>query len=216
MWRPWAPAWPRAGVTCLKTPDPTAPLLAANIRWAAQRARTGARRSSASMGASVLWIGCSDAVDPAPEMLGLQPGEVLVHRSLANMAHGLDPGLLTTLAFAVDSLKVPSIVVCGHYGCRGVALALQAPGSDPADHWLAPLRALAAKLGRRDSGPADAEALARVLCERNVAAQVEALAASPIVRAAWARRQPLAVHGWIYSASDGLIRDLEVTTERTG
>jgi carbonic anhydrase len=154
-----------------------------------------------------LWIGCSDSRVTANDVLDLDPGEVFVHRNIANMVHTSDMNLLAVIEFAVETLKVEHIVVCGHYACGGVRRALSGERSALVDHWLQPLVMLYRKhRAVLDSLKADAR-LDR-MCELNVEMQIRRIAATPIIEAAWERKQPLHLHGWIYGVHDGLLRDL--------
>jgi carbonic anhydrase len=157
-----------------------------------------------------LWIGCADSRVPANEIVGLLPGEIFVHRNVANIVVHTDFNCLSVLQFAVDILKVKHVIVCGHYGCGGIAAALENSNLGLIDNWLRNVRDVqrthAAELERIESR---AERVDR-LCELNVAAQVANVCDTTIVRAAWARGQELSVHGWIYALRDGLLRDLGV------
>lgn len=158
-----------------------------------------------------LWIGCSDSRVPANEIVGLDPGELFVHRNVANLAPPQDANYLSVLQFAVDVLRVKHILVVGHYGCGGVAAAVDGQRRGLVDHWLHPIRELhhdhRAELERL---PAKDAKLDR-LCELNVLRQVRNVASDVFVQDAWARGQPLSVHGWIYSIADGLVTDLDTT-----
>jgi carbonic anhydrase len=187
-----------------------------NLRWAAGRARMDPeyfRRLADQQSPEYLWIGCSDSRVPANEIVGLDPGELFVHRNVANLAPPQDANFLSVLQFAVELLRVRHIIVCGHYGCGGVRAAVSGQRHGLIDHWLQPVSCLC----RRDAVELDAihdfDARVNFVCERNVLAQVESLADNPFVRDAWARGQPLTIHGWIYSIQDGLLRDLETTIE---
>ena len=158
-----------------------------------------------------LWIGCSDSRVPANEIVGLMPGEVFVHRNIANVVVHTDLNCLSVIQFAVDVLKVEHIMVVGHYGCGGVRAALFGDRIGLADNWLHHVS---------DVRDKHIEALAAIglsgagvdrLCELNVIEQVANVCQTTIVRDAWERGQELAVHGWIYGLSDGLLRDLAVT-----
>lgn len=189
-------------------------LLKANLGWAASKARADPeffRRLAAQQGPEFLWVGCSDSRVPANEIVGLDPGELFVHRNVANLALPQDLNFLSVLQFAVEVLKVRHVIVCGHYGCGGVRAAMEHQRHGLIDHWLQPLRRLSADHADELARIADPEARANRLCECNVLAQVAAVAANPFIRDAWTRGQPVAVHGWIYSIQDGLIRDLEAT-----
>ena len=157
-----------------------------------------------------MWIGCSDSRVPATQLVGLIPGELFVHRNVANVVIHTDFNCLSVLQFAVDVLKVSHIIVCGHYGCGGVQAAMQNLQLGLIDNWLRNVQdvmhshdALLSKI--RD----EAERLNR-LCELNVIEQVLNVSRTTIVQNAWGRGQELTVHGWIYGVADGLLRDLEI------
>jgi carbonic anhydrase len=158
-----------------------------------------------------LWIGCSDSRVPANEIVGLDPGELFVHRNVANLAPPQDANYLSVLQFAVDVLRVKHIMVVGHYGCGGVAAAVDGVRRGLVDHWLHPIREVHAD--HRDEIEALPTARERNdrLCELNVERQVRNVAGDIFVQEAWARGQPLCVHGWVYSLHNGLITDLGVT-----
>jgi carbonic anhydrase len=155
-----------------------------------------------------LWIGCADSRVPANDIVGLLPGELFVHRNVANIVVHTDLNCLSVMQFAVDLLKVRHVIVCGHYGCSGVRAALRNERHGLADNWLRHLQDVRQKhealLVRRP----DAEAS---LCELNVIEQVANVCQTTIVQDAWARGQELHVHGWIYGLHDGLLRDLNTT-----
>lgn len=157
-----------------------------------------------------LWIGCSDSRVPANEIVGLDPGELFVHRNVANLAPPQDANYLSVLQFAVDVLKVKHIMVVGHYGCGGVAAAIDGKRRGLVDHWLHPIREVHAE--HRHELEAIPEERARLdrLTELNVTRQVRNVASDVFVQDAWARGQSLAVHGWVYSLADGLVNDLNV------
>ena len=159
----------------------------------------------------LLWIGCSDSRVPANEIVGLAPGELFVHRNVANVVPVTDLNAMAVIEYAVSSLSVRHIIVCGHYQCGGVRAALEGHQAGAVALWLQPLRNLADEHREELDALADADQRWDRLCELNVAAQVQAVASSEIVEAAWERGAELAVHGWIYDLKDGLIRDLEVT-----
>ncbi len=182
-----------------------------NVHWAATKARIDPeyfRRLSAQQSPDYLWIGCSDARVPANEVVSLDPGELFVHRNVANLAPPQDANFLSVLQFAVEVLKVKHVIVCGHYGCGGVRAALSGKRHGLIDHWLAPIRCLYEDDVEHFDRILDFEARLNAVCEANVLAQVRAVAANPFVLDAWTRGQRLAIHGWIYSIKDGLIRDL--------
>ncbi len=158
-----------------------------------------------------LWIGCADSRVPANEIVGLLPGELFVHRNVANVVVHTDLNCLSVLQFAVDALKVRDVIVCGHYGCGGVGAALRGDRLGLVDNWLRHVQDV------RDAHRFELEAIvdpaARVdrLCELNVVAQVVNVAETSIVRDAWERGQDLTVHGWIYGLVDGRVRDMAVS-----
>jgi carbonic anhydrase len=161
-----------------------------------------------------LWIGCSDSRVPANEIVGLDPGELFVHRNVANLAPPQDANYLSVLQFAVDVLKVKHVLVVGHYGCGGVSAAVDGKRRGLVDHWLHPIREV--WLEHREELGAIGEERARLdrLCELNVMRQVKNVASDVFVQDAWSRGQDLCVHGWVYSLSNGLVRDLNVTVCR--
>lgn len=190
-------------------------LFAANRRWAAER--TGRdpgffERLNAEQDPAYFWIGCADSRVPANEIVGLEPGELFVHRNVANVVAPDDINCLSALQFAVNALGVEHVIVCGHYGCGGVRAALHDTAEPPLDRWLAPIRALARVHARELEAIAGDEERWRRMCELNVMAQVRAVVETETVAAAWKRGQRLVVHGWIYDLADGLLRDLEVST----
>ena len=157
-----------------------------------------------------MWIGCSDSRVPANEITGLEPGEVFVHRNIANVVVHSDLNALSTIQFAVEHLKVAHIMVVGHYGCAGVRAALQGTRIGLADNWLAHIRDLKLRHRKRIDHllPAQQE---DVLCEINVIEQVGNVALSTVLQDAWERGQKVTVHGWVYGLADGLLKDLEVS-----
>jgi carbonic anhydrase len=157
---------------------------------------------------SYLWIGCADSRVPANEIVGLAPGELFVHRNVANLVRSEDPNAMAVVEYAVEALGVSHIIVCGHYGCGGVRAALDGTASGTVGEWLAPLRSLAAS-GAYEKG--DPEERWHRLCEANVVEQVRLLRGTAAVQRRWASGPPLALHGWIYDLRDGLLRDLQVT-----
>ncbi len=169
------------------------------------------RRLESQQAPEYLWIGCSDSRVPANEIVGLAPGELFVHRNVANLAPPQDANYLSVLQFAVDVLKVKHIMVVGHYGCGGVSAAVDGKRRGLVDHWLQPIREVRHRHRRELEAIADARARADRLCELNVIRQVINVASDVIVQEAWARGQNLLVHGWVYSLANGLITDLEVT-----
>lgn len=160
---------------------------------------------------SYLWIGCSDSRVPANEIVGLLPGELFVHRNVANLVVHTDLNCLSVLQFAVEILKVSHIIVCGHYGCSGVRAALRRERLGLSDNWLRHLQDVREKHSQHLGAGADEEQNAARLCELNVIEQVANVCHTTIAREAWERKQELAVHGWIYGLHDGLLRDMNVT-----
>ncbi len=158
-----------------------------------------------------LWIGCADSRVPANDIVGLAPGELFVHRNVANIIRNGDPNCISVIQYAVDFLKVSHIIVCGHYCCGGVQAAFGPALPQPLEEWIHPIRDLfhlhENELGLLES---DDERL-KHLCEINVKSQVQILSNLPIIRDAWKRNQTLDLHGWIYDLHDGLLHDLEVS-----
>lgn len=158
-----------------------------------------------------LWIGCSDSRVPANDIVGLDPGELFVHRNVANLAPPQDANYLSVLQFAVDVLKVKHILVVGHYGCGGIAAAVDGQRRGLVDHWLHPIRDVAHEHRHELDQCPDEKARLNRLCELNVMRQVRNVGSDVFVQDAWARGQNLSVHGWVYSLSTGLVNDLDVT-----
>ncbi len=158
-----------------------------------------------------LWIGCADSRVPANEIVGLDPGELFVHRNVANLAPPQDANYLSVLQFAVDVLKVKHILVVGHYGCGGIRAAIDGQRRGLVDHWLHPIREVYNDHQHALAEIHDDQAMLDRLCELNVIRQLRNVASDVFVQDAWARGQPLAVHGWVYSLSNGLVNDLNVT-----
>jgi len=185
-----------------------------NRAWAAEMTRQDTdffRRLSTQQSPRYLWIGCSDSRVPANQIVGLLPGDMFVHRNVANVVVHTDLNCLSAIQFAVAALRVEHIIVCGHYGCGGVLAALQNSRLGLVDNWLRHVQDVRIKHQEKiDSLSADLERHAK-LCELNVIEQVANLSQTTVVRDAWSRHQPLTVHGWIYGLSDGLLRDLGVT-----
>jgi len=163
-----------------------------------------------------LWIGCSDSRVPANQIVGLPPGDLFVHRNVANVVLHTDLNCLSVLQFAVDVLRVRHVIVCGHYGCGGVGAALRNDRLGLVDNWLGHVRDIVGKHERRLERCRDEDSRFRRLCELNVIEQVLNVSQTTIVRDAWRRNQGLALHGWIYGIHDGLLRDLMITAEKPG
>lgn len=188
-------------------------LLTNNRAWAVGKQKTDPdyfRRLSRQQKPEYLWIGCSDSRVPANEIVGLQPGEVFVHRNVANLAIPTDINFLSVLSYAVNVLKISHIIVCGHHGCGGVRHALADARSGIIDHWLEPVREVYRIERRHIDAIRDPDNQVNALCELNVQTQVVNVAKTTILRDAWARGQAITIHGWIYGLSNGLIRDLDV------
>lgn len=189
-------------------------LLEKNRLWAAERKSADPlyfTNLSKLQAPEYLWIGCSDSRVAANVIAGLQPGEVFVHRNVANLVNPGDLNCLSVLQFAVDVLKVKHVIVCGHHGCGGVRAVIHKQKFGLIDYWLNPLSELAEANSHILDTIADPEERANRLCDLSVRKQVERLAATPIVQSAWARKQPLVLHGAVYSLDDGLLHELECT-----
>lgn len=158
-----------------------------------------------------VWVGCSDSRVSASNIVGLQPGEIFVHRNIANIVNHTDMNCLSVLQFAVEILRVKHIIVCGHYGCGGVKAALEDARLGLVDNWLRHIQDTAQLYEKRLNQIPDDEARLNRLCELNVIDQVLNVSETAVVKKAWERGTDLTVHGWIYGLSDGLIRDLEVS-----
>ncbi len=186
-------------------------LLDQNVAWAVGKTRDDPayfRRMAEQQRPSYLWIGCSDSRVTANDVLGLDPGEVFVHRNIANIVHTSDLNILSVLEFAIEHLEVEHIIVCGHYGCGGVRRALAVERGAMLDHWLQPITMLYRKHRDTFESLASDEMKLDRLCELNIEMQVRRIAATPIVENAWGRGQNLHLHGWIYAIHDGFLRDL--------
>jgi carbonic anhydrase len=188
-----------------------------NRAWAARMVATDAdffQRLLGQQAPEYLWIGCSDSRVPANQIVGLDPGEMFVHRNVANLAPPQDANYLSVLQFAIDVLKVKHVLVVGHYGCGGIAAAIDGQRRGLVDHWLHPIREVYQENRRALVAIADERKRLDRLCELNVMRQVRNVAADVFVQEAWARGQPLSVHGWVYSLASGLVTDLDVTVSR--
>ena len=160
-----------------------------------------------------LWIGCSDSRVPANQIVGLTPGEMFVHRNVANVVVHADLNCLSVMQYAVDVLRVRHVIVCGHYGCGGVLAALRNDRLGLIDNWLRHVQDVQGKhQARLDALPTEVRRHER-LCELNVIEQTVNVCQTTVVREAWARGQPLTVHGWIYGLSDGLLRELGMSVD---
>lgn len=184
-----------------------------NLAWSLRKTEADPqffKRLEGQQSPEYLWIGCSDSRVPANEIVGLDPGELFVHRNVANLAPPQDANYLSVLQFAVDVIKVKHVMVVGHYGCGGVAAAIDGQRRGLVDHWLHPIREVHAEHKHElDALPTHKDKLNR-LCELNVIRQVRNVASDVFVQDAWARGQQLSVHGWVYSLGNGLVTDLNV------
>lgn len=188
-------------------------LLDMNRTWASRQVKQDPdyfKKLVAQQSPEYLWIGCSDSRVPANQVVDMAPGELFVHRNVANQVIQTDFNCLSVVQYAVDQLGVKHILVVGHYGCGGVKAATESCSHGLVDHWLFPIK----DLYREHHDELESLALeARVdrLCELNVIAQVQNLAKTTIVQNAWDRGQELAIHGWVYSLDDGVVRNMDVT-----
>jgi carbonic anhydrase len=189
-------------------------LLENNRKWAA-RVRAEDREFFARLAQQqtphYLWIGCSDSRVPANQITGLAPGEVFVHRNIANVVVQTDLNLLSVLQFAVDLLRVEHVIVCGHYGCSGVRATMAGERIGLADNWLRQVEAVYSRHQALIGTKGGAADRLDCLCELNVLEQVVNVTRTTVVQDAWARGQTLSVHGWVYGLHDGLLRDVGPT-----
>jgi carbonic anhydrase len=191
-------------------------LLANNRRWAdatRQREPGFFTRLAQQQTPQYMWIGCADSRVPANEITGLDPGEVFVHRNVANVVVHSDLNALSTIQFAVEHLKVKHIIVVGHYGCAGVRAAMRGIRVGLADNWLRHVQDVRLRHRKRLDHLPDAEQ-EDILCEMNVIEQVGNVALSTVLQDAWGRGQEVAVHGWVYGLKDGLLKNLDCTMDR--
>jgi len=191
-----------------------ASLFASNRAWAAERTRRDPEfftRLESIQAPDYLWVGCSDSRVPANEIVGLDPGELFVHRNVANVVVHTDVNCLSVLQFAVDVLKVKHVIVCGHYGCGGVRAAMDGSAHGLIDNWLRHVEDVQRTHRPELDGIADMRKRIDRLCELNVIEQVRNIARTTVVQDAWRNGQPLELHGWIYGLKDGLLHDLGVS-----
>jgi carbonic anhydrase len=186
---------------------------AANRRWA-EAAITKEpgffKRLESIQTPDLLWIGCSDSRLPPNDIIGRAPGELFVHRNVANLVEHTDVNCLSVLQYAIDILKVKHIIVCGHYGCGGVRASIEDVPHGLVDNWIRSIRDIYLKNQELFAGLGTLDAKVDKLCELNVISQVYNVAQTTVVQEAWKRGQDLTVHGWIYSLANGLINDLQV------
>ncbi|MFA5939985.1 MAG: carbonate dehydratase [Sinimarinibacterium sp.] len=190
------------------------PLLQQNQAWAAERVAEDPayfQRLAQGQRPQYLWIGCADSRVPANEILGLPPGEVFVHRNIANVVVHTDFNCLSVMQFAVDVLQVRHVMVVGHYGCSGVHAAMHKQRVGIADNWLRHIRDVSDRHQPQLDRIVDAERRHDCLCELNVIEQVLHVCQTTVVEDAWQRGQTLSVHGWVYGLRDGRLRDLGIT-----
>lgn len=193
--------------------SPIEQLLANNRVWAAEMIAadpTFFQQLSQQQTPDYLWIGCSDSRVPSTQLVGLLPGEMFVHRNVANVVVHTDLNCLSVLHFAVEALQIKDIIVCGHYGCGGVKAAFKNYKFGLIDNWLRHVQDVHRKHAGLLSGYADEEDQIDRLCELNVIEQVVNVSQTTIVQQAWERGQPLAVHGLIYGIANGLLKDLQI------
>jgi len=191
------------------------PLFENNRAWAEriEREQPGFfEQLSRQQNPEYLWIGCADSRVPANEIINLPPGEVFVHRNIANLVVHTDLNCLSVIQYAVEVLQVKHIIVCGHYGCGGVRAALDETNHGLIDNWLRHIRDVYRYHRESLETIEDPDALRDRLCELNVIEQVSNVSNTTMLRDAWAKGQEIAVHGWIYRLEDGLLHDLGVTT----
>lgn len=194
--------------------NPLAELIEKNRRWSAACTREDPEffaRLTRQQAPEYLWIGCADSRVPANEIVDLQPGELFVHRNVANVVVHTDLNCLSVLQYAVDVLKVRHVIVCGHYGCGGVGAALQNQRLGLINNWLRHVQDVAWKYDHIIKRGGALEERVDRLCELNVIEQVVNVCQTTIVETAWERDQAVTIHGWIYRLSDGLVRDLGVS-----
>lgn len=189
-------------------------LIANNRKWAAEKTRVDPdffKRLVRQQHPEYFWIGCADSRVPANEIVNLDPGEMFVHRNVANLTPPQDANYLSTLQYAVHVLKVKHVLVVGHYGCGGVRTALESEDHGLIDHWLSPIREIAHEHRHELEECPSQNARVDLLCELNVRQQVRNVTLNPITLAAWRAGQDLTVHGWVYELSTGLVNDLNIS-----
>lgn len=188
-------------------------LLESNKQWAAKTEQDSPgffKDLAKQQKPKYLWIGCADSRVPANTILGLKPGNVFVHRNIANVFDYTDLNCLSVLQYSILVLKVQHVIVCGHYGCGGVKAALEHVDHGMIDNWLRPIKEIYDQNDEHFQGLSEDEQLSR-LCELNVKAQTKKIASTPVVQQAWANGQKLSIHGVIYNLEDGVLNDLDVS-----
>jgi len=191
-------------------------LLENNRRWAARMVQDDASfftHLARQQAPRYLWIGCSDSRVPANQIVDLRPGELFVHRNVANVVSQSDLNCLSVLQYAIETLRVAHVIVCGHYGCGGVRSVIADDVDGLVEQWLRPIRELRDEHGGALAALPDEKARADRLCELNVLEQVRQVCLTTAVQHAWRRGQRVAVHGWIYGLHDGRLRDLRCSID---
>ncbi|KAI8807146.1 carbonic anhydrase, partial [Cladochytrium replicatum] len=195
------------------TPPEIDRLLSRNREWqrsVVSRNKDFFSTSNQSQKPTYLWIGCADSRVPVNEIFGgIPPGEIFVHRNIANIVHATDLSLLSVLTYAVEHLKVPHIIVAGHYNCGGVKAGMGSSSVDMLDNWLRPVKVLQSIHARDLEGIESTEDRFRILCELNTLASANNIAYTNVVQKAWASGQNLTIRAWVYDLATGLIRDLD-------
>lgn len=189
-------------------------LIENNRRWSLEKTRVDPdffSRLVRQQHPEYLWIGCSDSRVPANEIVNLDPGELFVHRNVANLAPQQDANYLSVLQYAVNVLKIKHVLVVGHYGCGGVRAAIESTDHGLIDHWLSPIRDVAHDHRHELEACDSQDKRVDRLCELNVIAQVRNVATNPIILNAWREGQPVAIHGWVYSIANGHVTDLNIS-----
>ncbi|WP_031229557.1 carbonic anhydrase [Asticcacaulis sp. YBE204] len=189
-------------------------LIENNRNWAREKTRVDPdffSRLVRQQNPEYLWIGCSDSRVPANEIVNLDPGELFVHRNVANLAPPQDANYLSVLQYAVHVLKIKHVLVVGHYGCGGVRASIESTDHGLIDHWLSPIRDVAHEHRHELNECPTQDARVDRLCELNVISQVRNVATNPIILNAWREGQPLAIHGWVYSIANGLVTDMNIS-----
>lgn len=202
----------------MKERHPLDVLIQYNRRWSADRQRHDPsffKRLTEQQAPEYLWIGCSDSRVPANEIVGLDPGELFVHRNVANLVVHTDLNCLSVLQYAVDVLKVRHVIVCGHYGCGGVQAALMNQKLGLINNWLRHVQDVLQKYPSNLVDEPDLQRKVDRLCELNVVEQVVNVAQTTVIESAWQRGQAVTIHGWVYGLKDGLIRDLNADVSAT-
>ncbi len=193
-------------------------LLENNKKWVADQLALEPnyfQKLANSQNPEYLWIGCSDSRVPANQITGTLPGDIFVHRNIANMVIHSDMNMLSVLSYAVEVLKVKHIIVCGHYGCGGVLAAMENKQFGLIDNWLRHIKDVYRLHFKELDALTDTKLRADRLVELNVIEQVQDLGKTSIVQNAWKREQPLHLHGWVYDVKDGIIKDLDVNFKGT-